>query len=243
MKIDNNLMLLTGGTSGIGFEMVSRLYSNNKLIVASSSQQNLDKLQREFPNIQTIVCDLGDFNSVKRLIDKCFENHQDINILINNAAIQYNYDWQTEKDGYYKIEHETRVNFISPMQLIYGLLPLLVSKPNGAIINVSSGLVLAPKKSSPIYCATKAALHNMSKSLRYQLEDTNVKVFEIIPPLVDTAMTKEATGDKLSPKALVDEFMVNFENDILDSFIGGIKELRELQKTSPELVDAILKKG
>lgn len=244
MRLNNNAILITGGTSGIGLEIVKRFYNaGNRLIVASSNMANLNGLKMNYPDIHTVQCDLGSPSSVKSLIDTCLERHSDINIIINNAAIQYNYDWTAETDGYRKNAHETQVNFISPLHIIYGLLPLLIAKENGAIVNVSSGLALAPKKMAPVYCATKAAIHNMTKSLRYQLENTPVKVFEIMPPLVDTPMTKEAKGDKLSPKDLVDEFMDNFKNDILDSFIGDIKMLREMQRTSPERVDAILKKG
>lgn len=244
MKLSNNTILITGGTSGIGFEIVQQFYGlDNKLIVTSSNQDNLDKLKIQFPKIETLLCNLGDNISVRKLIDKCLNEHSDINIVINNAGIQNNYTWTEEKAGYNKIENEIRVNFTSPMQIIYGLLPLLTAKQNSAIVNVSSGLAFAPKKSAPIYCATKAAIHNGTKALRYQLENTTVKVFEIIPPLVDTAMTEGRGKGKISPKQLVDEFIGNFENDKFESNIGKTKLLRFIQRISPKLADNILKKG
>ncbi len=177
MKLKDNTILLTGGTSGIGLEFLERFYElENNLIVTSGNPANLDNLKSKFPKILTIVCDLADSSSVRDLISKCLKEHTDINILINNAGVQYNYDWTKETDGYNKIESETRINFISPMQIIYGLLPILINKQDSAIVNVSSGLAIVPKKQAPIYCATKAAIHNGTVALRIQLEDKPTKI-------------------------------------------------------------------
>lgn len=242
MEINKNVILITGGTSGIGLELVRQFYElHNKIIVTSSNQINLDNLKVKFPNILTVTCDLGESLPVRKLIDRCLTEHNDINVIINNAGIQNNYSWTDEKDGYKKIENEIQINLTSPMQIIYGLLPLLTTKQNSAIVNVSSGLAFAPKKSAPIYCATKSAIHNGTKALRYQLETTSVKVFEIIPPLVDTAMTEGRGKGKITPKQLVDEFIVNFKNDKFESNIGKTKLLRFIQRISPKIADNILK--
>ncbi|MFY7900085.1 MAG: SDR family oxidoreductase [Chitinophagaceae bacterium] len=244
MITHNNVILITGGTAGIGLELVKQFYLlENKIIVASRNQTNLMELKKVFPALETLVCNLSDDASVKRLINTCIQEYSNINILINNAGVQYNYTWLEEKEGYAKIDEEIRINFISPMQIIHGFLPILISKQNAAIINVSSGLAFAPKKSAPIYCATKAAMHNATKALRYQLENSPIKVFEIIPPLVDTAMTKGRGKGKISPKELVDEFMINFKKDVFESNIGKTKLLRLIQRISPKLADGILKNG
>lgn len=242
MLLNQNVILLTGGTSGIGLELVRQLYAlDNKLIVTSSKEEHLKKLQIQFPNIIPIVCDLSDEESVSQLIKTCTQYHQDINVVINNAGIQYNYEWAIEKDGLTKIAHEIAVNLTSPLQIIYGLLPLLQAKQQAAIVNVSSGLAFVPKKSAPVYCATKAAIHNSTKALRYQLENSTIKVFEIIPPLVDTPMTAGRGKGKITSKALVDEFLRNFRKDKLESNIGKTKLLRIVQRIAPMVADSILK--
>lgn len=244
MELVNNTILITGGTSGIGLEMVRQFYAaGNHLIVASGNQNNLDNLNSQFPGITTLLCDLSNDQSVRSFIDKCLVEHQDINIIINNAGVQYNYLWTDENDGYNRIENEIRVNFTSPMKIIYGLLPLLMVKQNAAIVNISSGLAFAPKKTAPVYCATKSAIHIATKSIRYQLETSGVKVFEIIPPLVETPMTEGRGKAKISPKQLVDEFMVNFKNNRLESNIGKTKYLRLIQRISPAIADKLLKGG
>lgn len=244
MILSDNTILITGGTSGIGFELIRQFYGlDNNLIVTSSNRNNLDKLKNQFPKIETVVCDLGDSLSVRQLIDRCSIEYSDINIVINNAGVQNNYTWIEEKHGYDKIENEIRVNFTSPMQIIYGLLPLLTTKQNSAIVNVSSGLAFAPKKSAPIYCATKSAIHNGTKAIRYQLENSKVKVFEIIPPMVDTAMTEGRGKGKITPKQLVDEFLNNFKKDKFESNIGKVKLLKFMQRLLPKLADNLMKNG
>lgn len=121
--------------------------------------------------------------------------------------------------------------------------PKLLEKKEAAIVNVSSGLGLVPKESAPVYCASKAGLHIFSKSLRYQLESTNVKLFEIIPSLVDTDMTKGRGKGKLIPEQLVEEFWKNFVKDKYEIKIGKVKLLHLINRISPKLAESIMKKG
>ncbi len=242
MLAQGNTILLTGGTSGIGLELLRQFYNEgNKLIVASSNPENLNNLHKEFPKVSTVVCDLANPKSLRKLLEHCLNTYPEINILINNAGIQYNYGWLEEEDGFHKISREIRVNLTSPLHLIYGILPQLSTKEHAAIVNVSSALAFHPKKSAPVYCATKAALHNLSKSLRYQLKGTSVKLFEIIPPLVDTPMTSGRGKNKMSPKELVDEFMVGFNKDRYEISIGKAKWLRRIGRIYPGLADRILR--
>ncbi|MGB5236968.1 MAG: SDR family NAD(P)-dependent oxidoreductase [Flavobacteriaceae bacterium] len=242
MQAHGNTILLTGGTSGIGLELLRQFYiEGNKLIVASSNPDRLNKLHTEFPKVSTVVCDLANPKSLRKLLEHCLNTYPEINILINNAGIQYNYQWIEEDDGFHRISREIRVNLTSPMHLIYGMLPQLSTKEQAAIVNVTSALAFHPKRSAPVYCASKAALHNLSKTLRYQLEGTSVKVFEIIPPLVDTPMTKGRGKNKLSPKEVVDEFMIGFRKNRYEISVGKAKWLRRIGRIYPRLADRILK--
>ncbi len=171
------------------------------------------------------------------------QKYPDLNILINNAAVQYNYLFLDEQNLVDKIDYEVTTNLIAPIKLTSLLLPILINKKNSAIINVSSGLFIAPKKSASVYCATKSAIHSFTKTLRYQLEDKNVKVFEIIPPLVETPMTEGRGKSKISTEQLVDEFLQNFKTDKLESYIGKAKLLKLISNLFPKLADKIMKNG
>jgi uncharacterized oxidoreductase len=114
---------------------------------------------------------------------------------------------------------------------------------NSAVVNVSSGLFIAPKKSASVYCATKSAIHSFSKTLRYQLEESGIKVFEIIPALIATPMTEGRGKSKLSPEQLTEEFIRNFKSDKVESYIGKTRLLKFINRLSPKLADKIMKNG
>jgi len=201
----------------------------------------LEQIKNEFPEIVIFAGDLTD----KRLLDELVlfieQQHSDLNILINNAAVQYNYHFMDEPNLAYKIDYEVSANIITPIKLTGLLLPLLMKNKNSAVVNVSSGLFIAPKKSASVYCATKSATHSFTKTLRYQLENTDTKVFEIIPALIDTPMTAGRGKSKISPEQLTDEFFRNFKADKFESYIGKTKLLKFISRLSPKLADRIMK--
>jgi short-subunit dehydrogenase involved in D-alanine esterification of teichoic acids len=164
-------------------------------------------------------------------------------MLINNAGIQYNYDFLSSSQITYKIDNEIKTNLIAPLQLCALLIPLLQLKPEAAIINISSGLAIAPKKTAPVYCGTKAGIHIFSQALRYQLENSAIKVFEIIPPLVDTPMTAGRGKNKISSQALVEEIWPYFLNNTYEIYIGKARLLNLIYRLSPALALKIMKNG
>lgn len=176
-------------------------------------------------------------------MQKLVNRYPNVNILINNAGIQYNYEFTNPEITPELIEAELRTNLIAPLQLIKLMLPHLLNKPEAAIINVSSGLGLVPKESAPVYCGSKAGIHIATKALRWQLETTSIKVFEIIAPLVDTPMTQGRGKGKISPDALVNEFWHDFTRDRYEMRIGKTKLLFFLQRWFPQLADKILRPG
>lgn len=164
-----------------------------------------------------------------------------LNVLINNAGIQYNYEFAEASEHLGRIAHEIAVNLTAPLQLTALLLPQLLTRPEAAIVNVSSGLGLGPKRSAPVYCATKAGLHQFSKALGYQLEGRSVHVMEVLLPLIDTPMTAGRGRGKISPEQLADEFLRGFASNTTEINIGKVGLLRLVQRVSPALADRILK--
>ncbi|NOU66564.1 SDR family NAD(P)-dependent oxidoreductase [Paenibacillus sp. LMG 31461] len=244
MKLTGHCILITGGSAGIGLSLAKRLAEKgNKVIIASSNVNRLDQAIQACPALIAYPCNLENPADVHNFTQNVLKAHPDLNILINNAGIQLNYDFLQEPDPSSKINREIQINLTSTIQLCSNFLTHLTAKPNAAIVNVSSGLGLVPKKSAPVYCATKAAVHLFTKGLRYQLEATRVKVFEIIPPLVSTEMTEGRGKGKITPDQLVNEFVRGFERDRYEILIGKIKLLRMIQRISPSLADKLLKNG
>ncbi len=244
MKITGNTILITGGSSGIGLALAQRLVMlKNKVIITGRDLQKLEIAQKQTPELYVFACDLAEPKTLGALVQYIKEQHSNINMLVNNAAIQYNYSFAEESNAAAKIDYEIATNLIAPMKLTALLLPLLLKNKGSAVVNVSSGLAIAPKASASVYCASKAAIHSYSKTLRYQLESRGVKVFEIIPPLVATPMTAGRGKSKITPERLVDEFIKNLSDDQYESYIGKAKLLKVLHRILPNTAELMMKNG
>jgi uncharacterized oxidoreductase len=242
MKINNNTILITGGGSGIGLSL-ARAFSrhNNTVIICGRKQAKLETLHKQDPGLITFVCDIANDQEQQRLINAVLQEYPQLNLLINNAGIQYNYDFTDGRDHRALIDEEASINFLSQMKLTDQLLPFLMQRQVAAIVNVSSVLAVVPKQSAPIYCATKAAIHNFSKALRHQLEKTPIKVFEIIPALVDTEMAKGRGKNKISPEFLATEALRAIESDRYEIPIGKTKKLFLLNRFFPTIAERIVR--
>lgn len=240
MKTTHNTVLITGGTSGIGLALAKRfLREGNNVIITGTNAAKAEEIKLQMPIVTIELADMRD----RQALDKLAFNYSEVNILINNAGIQYNYDFADPEIAPKQMEIELDINLVSPLYLTKLFLPQLLSQPTAAIVNVSSGLGIVPKQSAPVYCASKAALHSFTKSLRWQLEDSSVKVFEIIPPIVDTAMTRGRGRGKISPEALVEEFWTDFARNRYEIRIGKTKLLFVLQRLMPAIAEGIMRPG
>lgn len=242
MQSGQNTVFITGGSSGIGLALAKELVNlQNTVIVCGRAQQKLDAVQQRYPQIYTIRCDIADSEELQRTVDTIRKEFPQLNMLINNAGVQYQYDFSASEDVLAKIDEEIAVNLTALMRLTYLLLPVLARQPKAAVVNVSSLLGFIPKKSAPVYCATKAAVHAFSKSLRYQLADTPIKVFEVVPPLVDTKMAQGQTGPKIAPEVLAQEVLQGVRVDRYEIQVGRTKGLVLLNRLFPALVESTVR--
>ncbi len=245
MNVKGNKIIITGASRGIGLAMLKKFHElDNQIIAVARNQTALTDLAKKFKGITTICSDLSDESAVRELVQEIAKHHRDVNTLINNAGVQVNfYDsrFSEEPERLSQIKDEIQINLSTPIALAHGLIPLLIKNNNASIINVSSGLAFAPKKSAPVYCGTKAGIHIFSKALRYQYEDSNLSVFEIIPPLVETDMTQGRGTGKITAEKLVNEFITAYKKDRFEVNIGKTKLLRFIQRISPRIADNILK--
>lgn len=241
MRLQGNKILITGATGGIGEALLMKFLAlDNSVIAVGRNELKLHELARIDKYIIPFLCDVSKTEDLNNLVTFVEQKHPDTNILINNAGIQFNYHFEEPK-LLGKIEQEVAINFLAPLKLTALLLPTLNRNRNAAIVNVSSGIGLVPKKQAPVYCGTKGGIHIFSKALRYQL--TQVKVFEIIPPLVDTEMTAGRGKGKISPEQLVEEFVSAFKKDTYEINIGKVKWLKLLNRWMPSVAERIMKRG
>lgn len=237
-------ILLTGGTSGIGFALLKQLHAQgHTVIVVARNQSQLTRLQAEYERVTTYECDLSSRQHIESLCDKIVKIHPELSVVINNAGIQHTPCFIDNEFSYDTIEYETTVNFLAPVWVSYLLLPaLLDDNKQSAIVNISTGLVFAPKKNAAVYCASKAALHSISQSLRYQLSKTKVSVYEALMPLVDTPMTAGRGSNKLSADEAARQIINGITDDKHEIYVGKARLLPFLMRISPTLVKKIMRR-
>lgn len=245
MELNKNTVFITGGASGIGLALAEEfLISENTVIICGRNPDKLELAKERYPELYTIRCDVSKMSEVHQTLEEIKSEFDGLNILVNNAGIQYIFDFYEDENSIEKIDKEIDINFRAIVHLSKLFLPILNKAKEAAIINVSSFLGIVPKKSAPGYCATKAALHAFSKSLRYQLEDSSVKVFEIITPLVDTDMTRGREDDlkKITPESLAKEVFRSLKSDKLEIRPGVTGLVLFLNRFFPSLTEKIVKK-
>ena len=220
MKTSGNTILITGGTSGIGFALASRLLrEDNTVIVTGRSEERLAATRLELPGVHTFVCDQADPEAISQLCRDATDAFPSLNVLINNAGIGLKRDLKDATIPLGELEGEIRTNLTGPIQLIHGLLPHLQRQEAALIMNVTSGLAFVPLAVKPIYSATKAAMHSYTRSLRAQLAHSSVRVMELAPPATKTNFNKGQEDLNTGPHMEADA--------VADAAIRGLRGGRE----------------
>jgi uncharacterized oxidoreductase len=189
MIYQNRTILITGGATGIGFALAERFVrANNKVIVCGRREAALAEARARVPGLHTMRADVSNAPERVALVERVTREHPELDVLVNNAGVQNHPPPLTEAQDWSQHAHEIETNLGAPMHLAMLFMPHLLSRPEAAILNVSSGLAFTPIAGVATYCATKAALHSFSLSLRAALTHTRVSVVEIIPPAVNTEL-------------------------------------------------------
>jgi uncharacterized oxidoreductase len=221
MKLTGNTILITGGGSGIGRGLAESFHAlGNTVIIAGRRQQTLDATVAANPGMMAMTLDIEDPASIRTFAADVAKQHPKLNVLINNAGIMRAEKLQSQPDDLADAESTIATNLLGPIRLTAALLPHLQQQPDSTIMNVSSGLAFVPLAPTPTYCATKAAIHSYTQSLRYQLRESTTAVLELIPPYVATDLLNGADDPRAMP---------------LDKFITEVMEILKTQPTATEI--------
>lgn len=222
MDITGNTIFIPGATSGIGLALAQQFAARgNTVIVGGRRTDLLDRIAAENPDIRTVEIDTSDSASIERAAGEVLAAHPDLNVLIAMAGIMRVEDWTTPEGFLQTAEATVTTNLLGPIRLIAAFIEHLRTRPDATIMTVSSGLAFAPLRVTPTYNATKAAIHMLSESVRLQLDGTNVRVMELEPPSVRTAlMPGHETNDDAMP---------------LEDFIAETMQLIETQPDATEV--------
>jgi uncharacterized oxidoreductase len=215
MKTTNNTVLISGGSAGIGLEIAKLLSEKgNKVIITGRNEARLQQAASQLKSVSTIVSDVSNAEDVENLVSQIKSEFPDLNMVINNAGRALVYDITEENvNAFEKAKDEMLTNYLSIIRLNEKLLPVLKTNDNPTIVNVSSVVAFVPGALAT-YSASKAALHSYTRYLRLALKNANVKVFELMPPLVDTEFSAPIGGKNGIPASFVAE-----------QFIAGLEEI------------------
>src|ERR1700676_2862006 len=220
MKITGNTILITGGGSGIGRGLAEAFHAKgNQVVIAGRRKKLLDETVAENPGMKAVVLDIENSDAIKSFAERLKKDYPALNVVIHNAGIMKPETLQNGATA--DAEAMVATNLLGPIRLNAALLPFLLKQQNPVIMTVSSGLAFVPLAMTPTYCATKAAIHSYTQSLRYQLRDTSVQVLELIPPYVQTELM--GPGQASDPNAMP-----------LEDFIA---ETMNILRTSPDATE------
>jgi uncharacterized oxidoreductase len=232
MRMHSNTIFITGGSSGIGKGLAQAFHKlGNQVIISGRRGAVLQSICAANPGMRYFVLDVTDSDSVRRVAMEVIDEFPNLNCIFNNAGVQAAHDFSADKQlDEQALVDEINTNVLGVVCVAATFAPHLKKQENAVLVNVSSGLAFVPYARYPVYCATKAAVHSFSLSLRHQLKNSGVKVIELIPPYVKTELggiTKNA-GTNGGPKPMP-----------LDAFIA--ETMKELTGDADELAIAAAK--
>ena len=222
MNISGNTIFIPGSTSGIGLALALALQARgNTVIIGGRRADLLDQIAAGHPGLGTVQVDTASPASIEAAARQLLASYPDLNVLVTMAGIMHVEDWHKPESFVASAEAVITTNVLGPVRLIGAFIEHLQAQPDATIVTVSSGLAFSPLGATPSYCASKAAIHLLSESIRLQLADTSVKVTELVPPSVQTdLMPGQADNAAAMP---------------LDDFIAEVLTLIEAQPDAKEI--------
>lgn len=236
MRIEGRTALVTGGTDGIGLQLARQLKAKGAtVIVCGRDAERLAAARAQ--GFEAVEADLSSAAGCDALLDAL--PGRDVDILVNNAGMGGPSDLLNGFD-LAQTDKAIFLNLNAPMRLIAGLLPRLRARPEAAVVNVTSGLAIAPRAGGPVYCATKAGLRSFTQALRHQLRDSRVTVIEALPPVVETRMTAQNPHKKMPASDCAAAIVRAIETGEEEAAIGSVKALRLVHSISPAFARRVM---
>ena len=242
MKTSGNTILITGGSSGIGFEFAKQFLALDNVVIATGrDEKKLAKAKSLLPKLHILKSDVGQPAEIEALRAQVLAEFPKLNVLLNNAGVMRTINLHDDV-ALENLTQEIDINLKGPIRMAKAFLAHLKKQETAAIVNVTSGLAFVPLPISPVYCSTKAGLHSFSQSLRVQMKNTRVKVFEVAPPATATELLADMNQEDMKGVSImkVDDMVTasiaGMAADRLEIRPGQANQLKFMSRLAPEFI-------
>jgi uncharacterized oxidoreductase len=246
MQLSGNTMLITGGSGGIGLALARKFVElGNEVVVTGRSQEKLDAAIKAEPRLRVFRSDAADPQATAATAAEMKARFPKLNVLVNNAGIMIYRNLAVADANLSSLTSEIETNLCGPIRLVSALIEQIKAN-RGTILNVSSGLAFVPLHAAPVYCATKAAMHSYTISLRQQMRSHGVEVVEIMPPAVKTDLIHfpdDPDFKVISTDELIAAVMKALAKGKLEIRPGQANQLRVMSRLAPGFIEGKLEKG
>jgi uncharacterized oxidoreductase len=239
MELAGKKILVTGGGSGIGLELARRLADRNQVVIAGRDEERLERARADTPSLLTRRLDVTSEDDARDAIASIEGELGGLELLVNNAGLLRSYSL-TDVDAAERADQDVEVNVLGALRMTRLALPLLESGQEGAVVFISSAMALTAVPGYAVYAATKAAVHSLARSLRAELKPRGIRVFEVLPPLVDTAQVRGVDVPKLSAGAVAGAIVSGLERDREEIRVAQVKQLAPIARLVPALGDRLM---
>ena len=237
MQLNGKTVLITGGTDGIGLRLSRQLRAKGAAVIMTGrTSARITAAKAE--GFEVIAAELTGPEGIEAVLAGL--GARPLDVLINNAGMGAAHDFRLAPPTVDDDERTLWLNVHAPVRMITRLMTTLRARPEAMIVNVTSGLAIAPNAGAPLYCATKAAMRSYTQALRAQLKGTTIHVLEALPPVVDTQMTDHRAGKKLSPEECARQIIAAMERNANEANVGMVKFLQAVYSLSPALARRIM---
>ena len=239
MNLEGKRILITGGGTGIGLELARRLVERNRVVIAGRDQEKLDRARADTPKLEVARLDVTSETQARETVTQIAEELGGLDVLVNNAGSLRGYPLASP-DADAKSNEDVQVNVVGVLRMTRVALPLLEASHEGAVVFVSSAVALAAVPGYVVYAATKAAVHSVARSLRAELALRGIRVFDVLPPVVDTGPMESVDIPKLSPAAVADAIVGGLRRDREEIRVAQVRQLALLARVLPGLADRLV---
>ncbi len=232
----NKIVVITGGASGIGFAIAKLLTNDNTVISVDRNPSKIESLKSALPKVISIKADITSIEELDNAISIIEKTQGKIDVLLNNAGKGSSFDFinAAEKDLMAGVENEISINYYAPIRLTKKALPLLKKSSEPTVVIISSGLAYIPLSLIGSYCASKAAIHFVTLALRHQLAGEKIRVVEVLPPVVDTDLSKSTTVKKMPADTFAKIFLKKLASGKNIMNIGQTGALEKMSRLMPQ---------